>query len=140
MFTNEIDIFLKNQGFSDETIDDFLEHFGVLGQKWGVRRAYNKSERQHRLRSGKETRKDKIIKSLDLDRTNPKQRKANSQKIAVLTMVGLSAATTILQVRGLQRASERRLNNIRNSGRVNVDDLFKNMRDNGSSWNASRGS
>lgn len=31
-------IFLEHEGFSDEAIDDFLEHFGVRGQKWGVRR------------------------------------------------------------------------------------------------------
>lgn len=38
MDTDTIGIFLEDQGFSDESIDDFLEHFGVRGQKWGVRR------------------------------------------------------------------------------------------------------
>lgn len=38
MDTETMEIFLERQGFSDESIDDFLEHFGVLGQRWGVRK------------------------------------------------------------------------------------------------------
>lgn len=30
-------IFLEHQGFSDEEIDDFIEHFGIKGMRWGVR-------------------------------------------------------------------------------------------------------
>jgi hypothetical protein len=30
---------LEDRGLTDEQIDEFLEHHGVKGQKWGVRRA-----------------------------------------------------------------------------------------------------
>lgn len=38
MDVDEIGDFLEQQGFSDESIDDYLEHFGIKGQRWGVRR------------------------------------------------------------------------------------------------------
>lgn len=43
MDTDTMCIFLEGQGFSDESIDDFLEHFGVRGQKWGVRKTTTSS-------------------------------------------------------------------------------------------------
>lgn len=39
MDVDAMGIFLEHQGLSDEAIDDFFEHHGVKGQKWGVRRA-----------------------------------------------------------------------------------------------------
>lgn len=38
MNVDEVGIFLEGQGLSDESVDDFLEHFGVKGQRWGVRK------------------------------------------------------------------------------------------------------
>lgn len=38
MNVDEIGMFLEHQGMSDEFIDQFFEHHGVKGQKWGVRR------------------------------------------------------------------------------------------------------
>ena len=34
--------FLEQQGFSDEAIDDYLEHHGVRGQRWGVKNSSSK--------------------------------------------------------------------------------------------------
>lgn len=34
----EIGEHLEHQGWSDDAIDEYLEHFGVKGMKWGVRR------------------------------------------------------------------------------------------------------
>lgn len=39
MNIDQIGLFLEHQGLSDEAIDDFFEHHGVKGQKWGVRKA-----------------------------------------------------------------------------------------------------
>jgi hypothetical protein len=38
MNVDKVGRYLEHQGFSDEMIDDFFEHHGVKGQKWGVRR------------------------------------------------------------------------------------------------------
>lgn len=38
MNIDQIGMFLEHQGLSDATIDDFFEHHGVKGQKWGVRK------------------------------------------------------------------------------------------------------
>ena len=39
----EIGEYLEHRGLSDDEIDDFFEHHGVKGQKWGVRRAQKKA-------------------------------------------------------------------------------------------------
>lgn len=39
MDIDEIGEFLEHQGLSDEAIDEYFEHHGVKGQRWGVRRA-----------------------------------------------------------------------------------------------------
>lgn len=36
---DQIGLYLEHQGATDYEIDEFLEHFGVKGMKWGVRRA-----------------------------------------------------------------------------------------------------
>lgn len=71
--TTEIDIdelgeFLEHQGLTDDQIDDyFLAHYGVKGQKWGVRRANSRDARSARLKSGTATKKDRLIRDADLD-------------------------------------------------------------------------
>lgn len=74
--SNERD-FLEQQGLSDESIDDILEHFGVRGQKWGVRRKTSRDSRTKRLNSGTATLRDKLIRDADLDGGN-KQMKDQS--------------------------------------------------------------
>lgn len=40
---DDLIIFLKHQGFSDEKIDSFIEHFGIKGMRWGVRNSVGSS-------------------------------------------------------------------------------------------------
>lgn len=51
MDTEKLGLFLEQQGFSDEGIDEYLEHFGMRGQKWGVRNS--SSSRSSSSSSGK---------------------------------------------------------------------------------------
>jgi hypothetical protein len=39
MKVNEIDAYFESSGIPSDSLDDILEHHGVLGQKWGTRRA-----------------------------------------------------------------------------------------------------
>jgi hypothetical protein len=43
MNVDQIGEFLEHQGLSDEAIDAFFAHYGVKGQKWGVRRAQKRA-------------------------------------------------------------------------------------------------
>lgn len=61
MDTNTIGIFLEDQGLSDESIDEFLEHFGVRGQKWGVRKKNINSNNSETVSSGS-SKKKKALK------------------------------------------------------------------------------
>lgn len=71
--TTELDIdelgeFLEHQGFGDDEIDEyFLAHYGVKGQKWGVRRANSRDARSVRLKNGTATKRDKLIREADID-------------------------------------------------------------------------
>ena len=38
MNVEELGTYLEHQGLSDDEIDAVLEHYGVKGQKWGIRR------------------------------------------------------------------------------------------------------
>jgi len=49
MDADQIGIFLEDQGFSDEAIDEYFEHHGVAGQKWGVRNTSRSSVKNARL-------------------------------------------------------------------------------------------
>lgn len=44
---------------TDEDVDEFLEHFGVKGQKWGVRRNRESSGGKEKTPSRKERRAEK---------------------------------------------------------------------------------
>lgn len=46
----DIGTHLEHQGFSDDEIDEYLEHFGVKGMKWGTRRAQAKEYKTKRDR------------------------------------------------------------------------------------------
>lgn len=51
MDVDEIGIFLEYQGMSDAAIDQYFEHHGVKGQKWGVRKQ-QRLERTQRVAEG----------------------------------------------------------------------------------------
>lgn len=46
MKIDEVSEYLKCQGLRDNNIDDVIAHFGVLGQKWGVRNASKQMEKK----------------------------------------------------------------------------------------------
>lgn len=48
-------------------LDDYLEHFGVKGMRWGVRRAESRAARTKRIKDGTATLRDKFIREADLD-------------------------------------------------------------------------
>lgn len=43
MNIDEIGEFLEHEGLSDDMIDEFFEHHGVVGMKWGIRRGKSKT-------------------------------------------------------------------------------------------------
>ena len=43
MDTEKLGLFLEQQGFSDEGIDEYLEHFGKMGMHWGQRSGKQKT-------------------------------------------------------------------------------------------------
>lgn len=45
MNIDQIGDFLEHQGLSDEQIDEYFEHHGTKGMKWGVRRAARRGNR-----------------------------------------------------------------------------------------------
>ncbi len=48
----------------DQDVDEFLEHFGVQGMKWGSRRAANKSNVANLQRKGLSSRQAKKHESI----------------------------------------------------------------------------
>lgn len=74
-------------------IDLFLEHHGVKGMHWGVRkerRATERVARRERFKSGTPTLKDKLIRDLDFDRSRSERR--TDLKVASGKQVGITLA------------------------------------------------
>lgn len=94
---NEVDELLL------EHFDAPLEHSGVKGMKWGVRRKQNKEARIQRLKSGKGTLKDKLIRDLDIGGTNTaiNGRSSTKDRIAMGIAGGVLLAIGIVQVRSV---------------------------------------
>lgn len=66
-----------------EEVAAFLEHFGVKGMKWGVRRAESRDARTQRLTSNTATKRDKLIRDADLDGGAPKYSIKSPQNFSV---------------------------------------------------------
>lgn len=62
MNIDEVGEYLEHEGLDDEEIDSVLAHFGVPGQKWGVRRA----KKQAKAR-GKTARKQEVFEAVRRD-------------------------------------------------------------------------
>lgn len=48
MDTDQIGEFLEHKGLSDDEIDDYFEHHGVKGMKWGQRKAQGRVDKANR--------------------------------------------------------------------------------------------
>lgn len=59
MDTDQIGEFLEHKGLSDDEIDDYFEHHGVKGMKWGTRKQA-RLERTQRVAEGKGSLGDKV--------------------------------------------------------------------------------
>lgn len=108
---------------TDDQVNEFLEHYGVAGMRWGVRkqsgatrRESNRQARRQRFAEGKATQRDKLISDLDLDRSRA-ERKAGvapptpargartnemstRQKVALGLVAGGAIAYMVLSARG----------------------------------------
>lgn len=76
---DKVGLALEHSGMSDDEIDSyFLEHFGVKGMKWGVRRQVSRSERSAGRKELRDTAKTagKIIKEARRARTNEERQAA----------------------------------------------------------------
>lgn len=80
--------------------NEFLEHFGVKGMKWGVRRAQNRDARTERLRKGTATRRDKFIREADLDGGRTQAIKSGKLKQSKSEKVGMQIAGVLLATVG----------------------------------------
>lgn len=63
MGVDKLSGFLENQGLSDESIDDILEHFGKKGMRWGQRKS-TKSPGPGRSNKAREKAKKTLVKGL----------------------------------------------------------------------------
>lgn len=78
MDIDQIGDFLEHQGLSDAAIDDFFEHHGVRGQKWGVRRAARQNNRALNKASRQKDRQ-KFTKSVETARAKFSSGDANRE-------------------------------------------------------------
>lgn len=74
-------------------VDEFLEHHGVKGQKWGQRRRQASIAREKRYKAGTQTLRDKIIRDADLDPLHRRDPASTKKRVAM----GAVAAALILK-------------------------------------------
>jgi hypothetical protein len=115
MDTLTIGTFLENQGFSDKAIDEYLEHHGVRGQRWGVKNTGSggkPSPQQIRTRHGIAAVAGPIavIQGAMVGRLLAKHFNlpvaATMIGSAAVTAAGMVVATKILKNHGQKKANE----------------------------------
>lgn len=65
---------------SSETVANILEHHGVKGMKWGVRKKRNESARAKQFGSGKTRFKDAKVKDLSEEEINKRIKRMELEK------------------------------------------------------------
>ena len=82
----------------EESYDDFLQHYGVLGMKWGHRKARSTSSSNKKPKSTKNTTTSK-------PKPKPKQRQLSDEELrAVINRMRLEREYADLQYRASSRA------------------------------------
>ena len=82
----------------EENYDDFLQHYGVLGMKWGKRKARSTSSSNKKPKSTKNTTTSK-------PKPKPKQRQLSDEELrAVINRMRLEREYADLQYRASSRA------------------------------------
>ena len=80
----------------EENYDDFLQHYGVLGMKWGHRKARSKAS---------SNKKPKSTKNTTTSKPKPKQRQLSDEELrAVINRMRLEREYADLKYRSSSRA------------------------------------
>jgi hypothetical protein len=111
MDTNQLTIFLQYQGFSDQASDDFLEHYGTAGMRWGVRNSKStQSSSSNRTKSNTNSEKSK-------------SKMSESKKVAIvggIMLAGTALAAILIKRNSNLKISDinKRLSNVEASRRL----------------------
>lgn len=117
----------KEVKHSDEIIDDYLQHFGVMGMKWGVRRG--KSTGGKRFESKKSKKAKELAKLSDADLRQKINRLQMEKQYKQLTTKDRGAATKwvdgVVRNAATQLATDFTKDAMKSGGKMAVDRVKK---------------